>query len=185
MGRDKLLLEVGGIPLLRRVYDALSARCAEIVVVGWGGSTSRLEGARRVPDERPGAQGPLAGMEAGLTAVGNRLVFVAAGDIPFLPESLVDYLLERLERGAVSAVVPRHRDRVHPLCAAYDREILPHVRRALDEGVRAVHEFLERVQPVEYVEEELGRFGDPDLFLMNVNSPRDLDLARMRYGDLP
>ena len=69
------------------------------------------------------------------------------------------------------------------MCAAYDREILPHVRRALDEGVRAVHEFLERVQPVEYVEEELGRFGDPDLILMNVNSPRDLDLARMRCGD--
>ena len=56
MGRDKLLLEVGGVPLLRRVYDALSDRCAEIVVVGWGGATSRLEGVRRVPDERPRRQ---------------------------------------------------------------------------------------------------------------------------------
>jgi len=185
MGRDKLRLEVGGEPLLRRVYDALSARCAEIVVVGRGGEVAHLEGVRRVLDERPGVQGPLAGIEAGLAAAGNRLVFVAAGDMPFLPESLVGYLLERLESHGASAVVPRHRNRVHPLCAAYAREILPHVRSALDEGVRAVHEFLERVPPVEYVEEGLRRFGDPDLFLMNVNSPRDLERARMRGGDPP
>jgi molybdenum cofactor guanylyltransferase len=185
MGRDKLLLEVGGVPLLRRAYEALSARCAEIVVVGGGGATVPLEGVRRVPDERPGARGPLAGMEAGLASSGNRLVFAAAGDMPFLPESLVGYLLERLESHGASAVVPRHRNIVHPLCAAYDREVLSHVRSALDEGVSAVHEFLERLAQVEYVEEELRRFGDPDVFLMNVNLPRDLERARMRCGDLP
>jgi molybdopterin-guanine dinucleotide biosynthesis protein A len=184
MGRDKLLLEVGGVPLLRRVCDALSDRCAEIVVVGRGGEVAHLEGIRRVLDERPGAQGPLAGMEAGFAAARNRLVFVAAGDMPFLPEDLVAYLLERFESDGVSAVVPRHGSKIHPLCAAYDREILPHMRSALDEGVRAVHELLEKIHPVEYVEEELLRFGDPDLFLMNVNSPEDLDRARASCGDL-
>ena len=183
MGREKLLLEVGGVPLLRRVYDALSARCEEIVVVGGGAATLRLVGARRVPDERAGAQGPLAGIEAGLAAARNRLVFVAAGDMPFLPESLVRYLLERLQSLDVRAVVPRHRERPHPLCAAYDRGLLPHVRKALDERVLAVHEFLQGVRPVEYVEEELWRFGDPDLFLMSVNTPRDLERARMSCGD--
>jgi len=184
MGRDKLLLEVGGVPLLCRVCGALSARCAEIVVVGEGGATARLEGVRRVLDERPGPQGPLAGMEAGFAAARNRLVFVAAGDMPFLPEDLVAYLLERLETHGVCAVVPRHRSRMHPLCAAYDREILPRVRSALDGGLRAVHELLEKIHPVECVEGELLRFGDPDLFLMNVNSPEDLDRARASCGDL-
>jgi hypothetical protein len=41
-----------------------------------------------------------------------------------------------------------------------------------------VHGFLEGVGEVEYVGDELRRFGDPDLLLMNVNSPGDLDLAR-------
>jgi len=77
MGRDKLVLEVGGVPLLRRVRDALLARCAEVIVVG--GGAVRLEGVRRIPDERRGL-GPLAGMEAGLAAARNRTVFVAAGD---------------------------------------------------------------------------------------------------------
>jgi molybdopterin-guanine dinucleotide biosynthesis protein A len=176
MGRDKLGLEVDGVPLLRRVYDALSARCTEIVVVGEGGAW--LEGVRRISDERPGAQGPLAGLEAGLAAVTNRLVFVAAGDMPFLQGNLVDYLLERLQERDACAVVPRHRGRIHALCAAYDREILACVRSALDEGVRAVHRLLEVLDRVEYVEEGLRRFGDPDVFLMNVNSPEDLDRAR-------
>ena len=185
MGRDKLLQEVDGVPLLRRVHDALSTRCAEVVVVGGGGDVGRLEGGRRTSDERRGGLGPLAGMEAGLAAAGNRLVFVAAGDMPFLPADLVGYLLDRLERRGVFAVVPRYRGGTHPLCAAYDREILPRVRSALDAGVRSMREFLGDLDRVEYAEEELRRFGDPDLFLMNVNSPEDLDRARARCADPP
>jgi molybdenum cofactor guanylyltransferase len=183
MGRDKLLLEVGGVPLLRRVYDALSGRCAEIILVG--GGDARLEGVRQVPDERAGGQGPLAGMEAGLAAAGNRLVFVAASDLPFLPEELVGFSLERLEEHGARAVVPRYEGTAHPLCAAYDRRILPLVRSALDDGVRSVREFLRTLGAVEYVERELRRFGDPDLFLMNVNSPEDLARARASCGGLP
>ncbi len=176
MGRDKLSLEVNGVPLLQRVYEALSARCTEVVVVG--GSGVRPEGARRISDERPGVQGPLAGLEAGFAAVTNRLVFVAAGDMPFLSGDLVGYLLEHLEEREACAVVPRHRGRIHPLCAAYDRAVLPRARAALDEGVRAVHRFLETLDNVEYVEEGLRRVGDPDILLMNVNIPEDLDRAR-------
>jgi len=184
MGRDKLRLEVDGVPLLQRVYGALSAQCGEVVVVGEGGDAASLGGARRIPDERPG-EGPLAGMEAGLAAARNRLVFVAAGDMPFLPEGLIAYLLERLEERELCAVVPRHGGRTHPLCAAYDREILPRVRASLDEGIRPMRRFLEVLDRVEYVGEELRRFGNPDLFLMNVNSPEDLERARAWRGRVP
>jgi molybdopterin-guanine dinucleotide biosynthesis protein A len=185
MGRDKLLLEVGGVPLLRRVREALSAQCAEIIVVGGGGDAVQLEEVRRIYDERPGGLGPLAGMEAGLAAARNRLVFVAAGDMPFLTVDLIAYLLERLEGSGGAAAVPRHRRATHPLCAAYDREILSQVRSALDGGVRSVREFLEGVDAVEYVEEELRWFGDPDLFLINVNSPEELQRARASCGGSP
>ena len=38
---------------------------------------------------------------------------------------------------------------------------------------------------MEYVKEELRRFGHPDLFLMNVNSPEDLGQARAKCGYSP
>lgn len=176
MGTDKLSLEVGGMPLLHRVHDALTAHCREVLVVG--GAGPGLDAAERVRGERPGGQGPLAGLEAGLTAARNRLVFVAAGDLPFLTGDLVGYLLERLEGSGADAVVPRYRGRTHPLCATYDRGLLPRVGSALDGGVRAVRAFVEGLDEVEYVGEELRRFGDPDLLLMNVNTPEDLRRAR-------
>ena len=176
MGTDKLSLEVGTMPLLRRVHDVLAVRCREVLVVG--GEGTRQQGVRRIAGERPGGQGPLAGLEAGLAAARNPLVFVAAGDMPFLTETLVGYLLARLERGDFSAVVPRYCGRTHPLCAAYTRELLPWVGSALDGGVRSVRVFLKGLDGVEYVGEELRRFGDPDHFLMNVNTPDDLQRAR-------
>lgn len=66
------------------------------------------------------------------------------------------------------------------MCAVYDRGVLPEVRSALDRGVRSVSEFVGTLDSVEFVEEELRRFGDPGLFLMNVNSPEDLARARRR-----
>ncbi len=177
MGRDKLALEVGGLPLLVRAVEALASSCREVLVVGEKGQLP--PGVRRIAGERPGGQGPLAGLEAGLAAARNPLVFVAAGDMPFLPGPLVVYLLGRLERGGLCAVVPRYRGRMHPLCAAYHRGLLPRVGPALDGGVRAVHTFVESLDGVEYAgEEELRRFGDPDLFLMSVNTAEDLERAR-------
>jgi molybdenum cofactor guanylyltransferase len=176
MGREKLSLEVDGMPLIERVRDALTGCCQEVLVIGDGGV--RLEGVRYITGERPGGLGPLAGMEAGLSFARYPLTFVAAGDMPFLTQSMVGYLLGRLARGGVLAVVPRYRGRIHPLCAAYAKVLLPRLGSALDNGARAVHGFLKGIDEVEYVGEELRRFGDPGLLLMNVNSPGDLELAR-------
>jgi molybdopterin-guanine dinucleotide biosynthesis protein A len=176
MGREKLSLEVDGMPLMERVRDALAYCCQEVLVVG--DPSLRLEGVGYATGERPGGLGPLAGMEAGLACARYPLAFVAAGDMPFLTRRIVAYLLGRLGRSGVLAVVPRYGGRTHPLCAAYTRALLPRIRAALDGGTRAVHRFLEGMDEVEYVGEELRRFGDPDLLLMNVNSPKDLERAR-------
>jgi len=174
MGRDKLPLIVGGNPLLDRVCLVLDSCCDEILVAGGYAPA----GARQVPDLRPGRQGPLAGIETGLLAARHRAVFVAAGDMPFLTGDLVGYLLGLLS-GDVQAVVPDLGGRVHPLCAAYGREVRSAVSTTLDCGTRSVRELLEALPGVRYVrQEELRRFGNPDLLLMNVNSPEDLDRAR-------
>lgn len=181
MGRDKLSLTVDGIPLVRRVENALSTHCDELLVAGVAERLPAIPQARPVPDLRPGRQGPLAGIEAGLAAARNPRVFVVAGDLPLLPRDLVGYFLSLLSREPASAVVPRYGG-LHPLCAAYDREVCSTVSAALDAGERSVSRFLRGLRGVRYVDEaELMRFGDPAVFLMNVNSPEDLERARA-YG---
>lgn len=189
MGQNKLPLKVGGTTLLDRVYEALTSRCAETLVVGAGDHLSTP--ARLVPDLRPGRQGPLAGIEAGLSAASYSHVFVAAGDMPFLTADLVGYLLGLLTEG-VPAVVPDIDGRLHPLCAAYGREVLPAVSAALDRGVRSVRDLLESLPGVRYVgQKELERVGDYEVLLTNVNSPEDLARAEAAlretapHGDPP
>lgn len=179
MGRDKLFLEVGGATLVGRVSAALSSRCEEVILVGGGPAPP---GVRAIGDDRPG-QGPLAGMEAGLAAARHPLVFVAAGDMPFLRPELVDHLLAVVQDRGALAAVPDDGRGTHPLCAAYSRAVLPHLRSALDGGVRAAREFLRALDGVVYVPEaELRSLGDPNLLLMNVNSPDDLARARALVG---
>jgi molybdopterin-guanine dinucleotide biosynthesis protein A len=177
MGRDKLSLKIGGLTLLERVNAALSSRCEEVLIVG--SSAETLPGARLIPDLRRGRGGPLFGLEAALVASRHPLVIVAAGDMPFLAGELVGYLLG-LMSGSVPAAVPRAGGREHPLCAAYDaRLVLPPLREALDGGERAARAFLGNLQGVRYVDEtELSLFGDPEVLLMNVNTPADLARAR-------
>lgn len=180
MGREKLTLEVGGISLVSRVRAALEPSCQEILMVGDGPDAP---GMRRVRDLREVREGPLAGLEAGFGAASFSIIFAAAGDMPFVPHGLVGFLLDRLRSGTLRAVVPRHAGRIHPLCAAYDSSVLADVGLLLDAGTRAVWRLLEGLgEGVEYVEEDLGLFGDPDVFLMNVNSPEDLARARAVAG---
>lgn len=177
-GADKLALEVGGVKLIERVHHVLRGFCAEIFVVGDGGADANLPETRRIPDSRPGGQGPLAGIEAGFRASSNETVFVAAGDMPFLSAELAAHLCELVERHELSAAVPMYEGKFHPLFAAYHRDAADEISAALDGGSRSMKSFLASLGNVEYIEDGLGRFGDPELFLMNVNSPEDLERAR-------
>ena len=175
MGRNKLLLEVGGERLVARVARALETHCEEVILAGTGPAPP---GIRAVDDVRPG-EGPLAGMEAGIAACRHPLVFVAAGDMPFLTSRLVEYLLGIVEDRGALAAVPEEGGRTHPLCAGYSRGVLPRLRAALDGGTRSAGVFVDGLRPVVRVpEEELRAVGNPELLLMNVNSPEDLRRAR-------
>jgi molybdenum cofactor guanylyltransferase len=179
MGRNKLQLKIGDVTLLDRVYGALTSSCEQILIVGARGPVPAET--RVVPDLRPGRQGPLAGIEAGLLAARYRPVFVAAGDMPFLTGEFVEYFIGLLSDD-IAAAVPDFGG-LHPLCAVYGREVRREVSAALDEGIRSVRELLEILPGVRYVgEAELRRFGDPELLLMNVNSPEDLARARGALG---
>ncbi len=186
MGCDKLALTLGGVPLIQHAYDVLAKTCDEVLIVTSEESPRDYDlPARFVSDLRPGRNGPLAAMEAGLSAARNDRVFVVAGDAPFLTEELAGFLLEQLSVDGVRVAVPRHGGRLHPLCAAYERNVLVDLSFALNLGVSAVRDFLESMEGVRYIEEELERFGDPEVFLMNVNSPEDLELAKSMLYKLP
>jgi molybdenum cofactor guanylyltransferase len=172
MGRDKRLLELGGEPILARVARIVAAVTDELIVVVAptrplpDGILTGLA-ARGVADRRADA-GPLAGLEAGLDAVGNELAVVVAADMPWLDAALLDRMVERLAAGTADAVAVASDRGLEPLLAAYRRApALDAATRLLDAGERRLGRLLATLT-VESVEDPTGRAAH------NLNEPADL-----------
>jgi molybdopterin-guanine dinucleotide biosynthesis protein A len=90
-GADKVLLPVGGTPMLLRVIAAV-AGADPVVVVGPPSLSENID-VELVTDKPPGG-GPVAATVAGLTLVPDDTAYVAllAGDLPFLSREAVDLL---------------------------------------------------------------------------------------------
>lgn len=81
MGTDKALLPVDGVPMARRVADAvLAAGAAEVLAIGGDASGLGALGLRVVPDDMPGA-GPLPATTTALRAAGQPVVLVVSCDL--------------------------------------------------------------------------------------------------------
>ena len=174
MGRDKPALSWAGEPLLVRVIARLSPAADGVWVSARPGQELPPGPYVRVDDRRPG-EGPLAGLAAGLAAIGGTgAVAVAACDYPFAGPALFAGL-RRAAPGAAAAV-PRHDGRIHPLMAIWRADAATACERALARGARRVREVLEEIGATEVPSERLSGI-DPERALLNVNDPQALALA--------
>lgn len=178
MGRDKALLPVDGRPLLsvlaerwRGVFDGLvisvdrRERCAAL----------ELDGAQVVEDTRPGA-GPMAGLEAVMTAVPADRYFLTAVDLPFGDPALAVELSERMG-DADACLIQREGRGWEPLFALYARTCLPVISAALDRGDRSFYRGLLPFVTIQEVPEDFLPAFPLDRLLLNANTPEDWDRA--------
>lgn len=113
-GRPKALLELGGVPLIRRNLIALSGAGVDEVAVVLGHRAEEIEPAVREfpvtllrnPDF---ARGQMSSMHVGVAALSRRLdaIIVAVADQPLLnAQDVVELIAAFKRRGDASAVVP-------------------------------------------------------------------------------
>lgn len=180
MGEDKALMRFGDRPLLQRVVDELRPNFEDLILV-----TNQPEQHLHIPDIRivtdvePG-QGPLGGIFAGLLASRGTHNLVVGCDMPFLNHLLLDYLWSLRTWGDV--VVPLTHEALAPICAVYDRAVLPTIADALHAGERRVMGLYPRLK-VHYVREDELLPYDPELrSLRNLNTPEDYREALTSLG---
>lgn len=166
MGRDKASLLVAGEPLVDWMVRRLGPSFAETLVCGGPASV----GARAIPDRRHGA-GPLAGIEAGLTAMRTPTAFVLACDMPRATAALAALLLGRL--GEHDVCLPRVAGIDQSTCAAYARASLEKITAYLDAGGRRVASLLATLDVVRLDEDELARAAIAVDQLADLDTPED------------
>ncbi len=172
LGQDKALISSRGTTLVERAVSLLGVLFSRVVLVAPRRPDYEALGVERIADRFPDA-GPLAGIEAALAAAGGQPVFVLACDLPLVDLDLVTALATTaVDFGAAgpAARLAAARGVVQPLCGLYAAACGPVFTRALEQGVRAMHQALREIS--------CQRFEVAPELLLNVNV--EADVARLR-----
>ena len=178
-GGDKALRLIAGETLLDRVIGRVRPQVAGLVLNANGDPMRFARFALPVvADSIEGFAGPLAGILAGLDwTAANRpdcghLVSLAT-DAPFLPEDLVERLVEGMAREGAELACAASGGQPHPVIGLWPVRLRDELRRALTvEGIRKVDVWTARY-PLATVEFPITTI-DP---FFNANRPEDLDRA--------
>lgn len=175
MGSDKALLEVGGDAILRRTAALLGPLVDELFVVADNVAAYAPLGLPVLPDLVTG-RGSLGGIMTAVARAANPRVLCVACDMPLLTPGVLSLLLDAA-RPEHDAVIPRP-VRPEPLCALYDRRLLPALERAVAAGRLRIMDALAGAQ-IRFVDAgELARVDPALRSFTNVNTPEELAAAR-------
>lgn len=183
MGTDKRFLTVGERPLLERSCNVLS-RIFERVCIVIAQDSPPLEAQIPVLRDLIPSSGSLGGMYTGLQQASTPYIFLAACDMPFIHEGLVQYMVG--QKDDVDIVLAYWNGRPQPAHAVYNRNCQSVVEELIRSGDLKLQRLLATpTLRVRLVTEDEIREVDPDgRSFLNVNTPSDLVRARALCGEL-
>ena len=179
LGHDKVLEKVGNSSLLEQVISRIDSLSKEIIVVTaekrtFSGLTNDQK-VKYVSDIFPG-KGSLGGIYTGLVASNYHYNLVLAADMPFLNQSLLQYMIEVSD--GFDFVLPHIGNFYEPLHAVYSRNCISPIETLLKQGRKVIIELFDYVK-VKYIEaKEIDRFDPQHLSFFNINTKDDLELAK-------
>ena len=171
MGEDKATIVFRNRPLWQIQIELLrKVSSKEIFISAPSDPPWRPADIEFVPDDQP-SRGPLSGIAAALSRITTNHLLALAIDMPFMTESYLRSLCEKIERGG--GIVPLIENRAEPLAAVYPREAHDDVVAALSGSDFSLQSLVGKLvaagklQPIQVSEEEKA-------FFRNLNEPGDL-----------
>jgi molybdopterin-guanine dinucleotide biosynthesis protein A len=171
MGRDKALIELGGVALVGRVAATLRAAGADPIVIGRRSVPGELTA---FPDDLPDRSGPAAGLATALRLAGRRPVVLVATDQPFLRIETVRSLL------AIDgdAVVPIDDGVRQTTCAVYRQGCAGPLGDLLRRGTGvSIQTLLDIVETRDVTERDWSAWGEDGRSWWSLDTPQDVEQA--------
>lgn len=177
MGTNKALLRIDGKSVIEHVVAELDSIVNNIIIVTNSFEDYAFLNLPMVEDEWKG-MGPLAGIHAGLSATKTEQNLLVACDMPFISAQLGSVLLGQLAEYQVA--VPKIADKIHPLFAAYRKEVKEEAKAALEQKQLRIRGMFRNIHVKIMDEKELNDYGiklsESDLF--NMNHPEEYEQAK-------
>jgi molybdopterin-guanine dinucleotide biosynthesis protein A len=178
-GEPKALMDVGGVRIVDRVVRALREVSDELLLVTNTPDLYESLGLPMVPDVFPDS-GSLGGIYSGLAAAPGAAAFTVACDMPFLSPDVMRLVTARA--GEADVVAPLVGGQWETLHACYGKACLGPIEQRLRAGRFKITGFFPDVRVLAVAEDEVARWGRPEVVFMNVNTPDDLARARALAG---
>jgi molybdenum cofactor guanylyltransferase len=176
-GKKKTFQKVGNSMILDKIYGLFSNLFKEIIIVvndprDFVGLNMSI-----VTDIIP-SRCALAGLHAGLFYASYPYVYATACDTPFVKQSVVEYIIGQIEPG-YDVIIPRTDDGLEALLAVYSKDCIPLIENNLEKNILMVKKFFRKKKVKEIPVEQLKALDPQMQFIFNVNTPEDLEKARL------
>jgi len=175
MGADKAFVTLDGQTLLARALQLAHSVTRNVRIVG---DTAKFEAFAPVVEDAFRDCGPLAGIHAALRTSPTELNLILAVDVPFVPPSLLQYMIMHAKNFPATAIVPRPNGGWQPLCAVYRRKFADAAEQALRAGRYKIDVLFATVQTQAIEEEELTTAGFSAKIFRNLNTREELEAAK-------
>lgn len=178
MGRDKGFVKIDNENLIDIAIRNLSKVCSEVIISANHPDYENC-GLKVVRDQYE-AIGPMGGLYSALQHNSTLLNLVLSVDLPFVNTGLLKYLIHNVQDADV--VVPvTGEGRYEPLCAIYNRSVLPLIEEMIRQKDFAIRHLYSKCVINRLIITEDLPFFRPELF-MNINTPADLQQANTEAG---
>lgn len=185
-GQDKGLVDYQGKPLIAHVLQCLQQQQMPVQQIRINANRHLDQyasyGYPVIQDQMADFQGPLAGMQAGLSACQSELCLFVPCDTPFLPDDLSLRLWQALQAPASNSGLAKQTgidiaiarsQQVHPVICLMRVSLLASLQQALAQGQRKVLQWQQQ-QAHCMVDFAVDGAQQDERILRNFNHPQDL-----------
>jgi len=168
-GHDKGLVEIAGRPMIEYVLQSLRPQVKDVMInANRNTAIYARYGIPVIADGLAGFNGPLAGMASGMQAARTPMIITVPCDSPFVPADLVQRLASAKQDANADIAVADNGERIQPVFALLDRELLASLEGFLGRGERKIDRWFaeHRCASVDFSDR-------PETFI-NVNTPEEV-----------
>ena len=167
-GQDKGLIEFDGQPLVAILVEQLERQQVEIVInANRNHQQYAAFGYEVIADQMQDYQGPLAGFASVMSRVDSQYILTLPCDGPFLAEDYVVRFIEAQRRSESPIVVAHDGERLQPVHALIDTDLLPSLENYLEGGDRKIDRWYD------LHDYKTADFSDSKDMFRNINTPTD------------
>ena len=170
-GEDKGLVQFNGEPLIAHVIDIIAPQ-VESLVISANRNIEQYESFSYpvTRDRQEGFFGPMAGIDAALSATDKPYLLCVPCDTPLLPVDLLNSLYTALQASDAPMAIATDAQRKHPVINLMKRTVHGDVQDRLESGELKLMKWIEATG---YASVD---FSEQPHLLSNLNSPEDIGL---------